>query len=388
MITYCHSTFDKEIDDICNFMKSGEQIAYGNHAIIAERKLADYIGMKYSLLVNSGSSANMLAFMALTSYKLGKRKINRGDEIITTACGFPTTISPIVNYGCIPVFVDIDDTLNIDVNQLEKAISKRTKAIIIAHTLGNPFDIKAVKEFCNKHNLWLIEDNCDALSSEYMGQKTGSFGDISTSSFYPAHHITCGEGGAVYTNNLELYRIIQSMRDWGRDYKCITCRSVCENRFANNYDCRYTYSHFGFNLKVTELQAILLERQIEKIDEFAQKRKQNWKILRDNLDSEKIKFQIKQKDSDPSWFVFYMEIENRNEFVKYLELNGIGSRVIFAGNILKHDCMIDVKYRQIGDLKKTNEVMNNGCFIGCYQGIGEKEIKYITKTIKDYLCTQ
>jgi len=383
-VNYAQAIFDEEINDICEFMKSGKQIAYGEYAIKTEKKLSDFLGVNHTLLVNSGSSANMLAFMVLTSHQLEEARIKPGDEVITTACGFPTTISPIVNYGCIPVFIDIDETLNIDVIQIEKMVSDKTKAIMIAHTLGNPFNVEAVQKICDKYNLWLIEDNCDALGAKYKGQHTGAFGDIATSSFYPAHHITCGEGGAVYINDKELYRIAQSMRDWGRDYKCDVCKPDCKNRFKDGYDCRYQYSHFGFNLKITELQAILLNRQIDKLPGFIEKRKQNWNILRQQLSKYFNEFQKQTEHSEPSWFTFYIADIERNKIVEYLEKNGIGARVLFAGNILKHKCMEGVPYRSNGWLSMSDHVMTDGFFIGCAPHIGVEEIDYIIQVIDEY----
>jgi CDP-6-deoxy-D-xylo-4-hexulose-3-dehydrase len=369
-----------------------------------EKGLADFLQVKYCSAVNSGSSANMLSFMALTSDKLGKRKINISDEVITVAAGFPTTVAPIIQYGAVPVFVDVElGTYNIDVTQLESALSERTKAIMIAHTLGNPFNIRAVKDFCKEHQLWLIEDNCDALGSIYEGQYTGTFGDIATSSFYPAHHITTGEGGAVYTNDLLLHRIVNSLRDWGRDCICPSGQdNTCQRRFSQQfgelpygYDHKYVYSHFGYNLKMTEMQAAVGYAQLDKLPAFIEARKINWEILRKGLSdlSGKLILPEATPNSDPSWFGFVITVKenagfSRNEIVNYLEDQGIQTRMLFAGNLLKHPCFDEMRkrkegYRVVGDLKVADEIMSKTFWVGVYPGMTDEMIDYMVKSIKE-----
>ncbi|MEE6529104.1 lipopolysaccharide biosynthesis protein RfbH, partial [Campylobacter coli] len=326
-------------------------LTYGAYSERFEKELADFLGIKWAFLVNSGSSANLLAFYTLTSPLLKERQIQRGDEIITVAAGFPTTVAPIIQYGAIPVFVDMDlEYANIDTTQLELALSSKTKAVMIAHSLGNPFNIKAVKDFCNKHNLWLIEDNCDALGSQYDGKYTGTWGDIGTSSFYPPHHITMGEGGAVYTNNPLLKKIILSMRDWGRDCWCKSgVDNTCGCRFGQQfgtlpkgYDHKYVYSHFGFNLKVTDMQAAIGCAQLEKLPEFIEKRKYNYQRLYEGLkDIRQLELVQKQPNSEPSWFGFMITVKEdsgftRNEITNFLEQCNIQTRTLFAGNITRH----------------------------------------------------
>lgn len=382
----------------------------GRYANKFEKALAEYLGVKYCSLTNSGSSANLLAFMALTSQKLGKRKINRGDEVITVAAGFPTTISPIVQYGAIPVFVDVElPSYNINCNQLKRALSKKTKAVFLAHTLGNPFDVKTVKEFCSKHNLWLIEDNCDALGSKYYYDRqwlyTGTIGDIGTSSFYPAHHITTGEGGAVYTNNNMLKTIIESFRDWGRDCCCPAGQDdTCNKRFKwrlgelpFGYDHKYIYLHFGYNLKITDLQAAIGCAQLEKLTAFIKSRKINWEKIRLGLEELSNKFVLPEpnKNSDPSWFGFLLTIKEkagftRDEIVDYLEAKGIQTRMLFAGNMIKHPCFDEMRksgqgFRIIGELKNTNIIMKRTFWFGVYPGLTPKMIKYIISSIKDFV---
>lgn len=323
-------------------------LTFGEYSKKFEKGLAEYLGVRYALLVNSGSSANLLAFFALTSPLLKNRQIKRGDEVISVTCGFPTTIAPIVQYGAIPVFVDVELThCNVDITQLEKALSYKTKAVMLAHTLGNPFNIEKVKVFCDTHNLWLIEDNCDALGSEYQGKKTGTFGDIGTSSFYPAHHLTMGEGGAVYTNNPLLKKILLSLRDWGRDCWCESgVDNTCGCRFAQSfgslpkgYDHKYVYSHFGFNLKATDMQAAIGVAQLEKLPIFTAKRIANFNKLYAGLQDVKyLQFMQPQKDSIPSWFGFLITLSNdapfsRNAIVEFLEANGIQTRNLFGGKV-------------------------------------------------------
>ena len=378
-------------------------LTYGDYSKKFEQQLADYLGVRWSLLVNSGSSANLLAFYTLTSPLLKERQIKRGDEVITVAAGFPTTLSPIVQYGAVPVFVDMELThFNIDVTMLEKALSPKTKAIMIAHTLGNPFDIKAVKEFCDKHNLWLIEDNCDALGSMYDGKPTGTWGDIGTSSFYPPHHMTMGEGGATYTDNPLLKKIMLSMRDWGRDCWCESgVDNTCGKRFSmsfgslpKGYDHKYVYGHFGFNLKVSDMQAAVGVAQLEKFPTFVEKRKENFKRLFDGLkDLEQFTLVTTQPNSDPSWFGFMLTLKDnvsfsRNDIAQHLESNNIQTRNLFAGNMLRHP-MFDtmeknVDYRVVGELQNTDKIMNDSFWIGLYPGMGDDAIDYMIQKIREF----
>jgi CDP-6-deoxy-D-xylo-4-hexulose-3-dehydrase len=355
-----------------------------------EKDLSSYLGVKKSLLVNSGSSANLLAFMCLTQPELEKRQIKRGDEVITTACCFPTTLAPIVQYGATPVFVDITiPEYNINIKMLEQALTKKTKAVLIAHTLGNPFDIQSVVDFCKKHNLWLIEDNCDALGSEYRGLKTGTFGDISTCSFYPAHHITTGEGGAVCTNNDELYKIMISLRDWGRECACMSGHdNVCGNRFSGEYDHKYVYSHFGYNLKATEFQGAIGVAQLEKLNTFISKRQKNWRYFREALLPLKDHLILPTYDilSNPSWFGFCVTLKkgNRNDFAIFLESKGIQTRPLFAGNILKQPCFKDVKHKVIGQLANTNKVYKNTLWFGVHPSMNDEQKQFVVETINLY----
>ena len=367
-----------------------------------ENKLAAYLGVKYALMVNSGSSANLLAFFALTSPLLGKRQVKRGEEVITLAAGFPTTIAPMIQYGAVPVFVDIDECANIDINALESALSPKTKAVMIAHTLGSPFDIARVKAFCDAHNLWLIEDNCDALGSLYQGRKTGSFGDIGTSSFYPPHHITTGEGGAVYTSNPLLKKILLSMRDWGRECFCESgVDNTCKARFSQQcgelpygYDHKYVYSHFGFNLKATDLQAAIGVAQLEKLESFVAKRRANHARLCELLQGVKrLRIIQAQGESKPAWFGCLMIVDSdapftRNDLVQHLESRGIQTRALFAGNITKHPCFTHLEngrdYRIVGDLARTNAMMERGLWVGVYPGLEQAQIEYIAKEIREF----
>lgn len=378
-------------------------LTYGDYSKKFEKQLAKYLGVRWAFLVNSGSSANLLAFYALTSPLLKERQVKRGDEVITVAAGFPTTVAPIVQYGAVPVFVDMDLVhANVDVTQLELALSSKTKAVMIAHSLGNPFNLRAVKEFCDKHNLWLIEDNCDALGSTYEGKPTGTWGDIGTSSFYPPHHMTMGEGGATYTDNLLLKKIMLSMRDWGRDCWCESgIDNTCGCRFSQSfgtlpkgYDHKYVYSHFGFNLKVSDMQAAIGCAQLEKFPTFVEKRKENQKKLYDGLkDLEQLHLVETQPNSDPSWFGFMMTLKDgvnftRNELVEFLEANKIQTRNLFAGNMTRHpmfDSMIlDTDYRIVGDLKVTDKIMNDSFWIGLYPGMGDDAINYMVKKIREF----
>ena len=378
----------------------------GRYANKFEKEFAQYLGVKYCSLVNSGSSANLLAFMTLTSPLLGDRQIKRGDEVITVAAGFPTTVAPIIQYGAVPVFVDLTiPQYNIDVTQLEDALSDKTKAIMIAHTLGNPFDLEYISKFCKVHNLWLIEDNCDALGSTYNinGEEklTGTVGDIGTSSFYPPHHMTMGEGGAVYTDSALLNKIIKSFRDWGRDCQCSSGQdNLCGNRFTQKYgelpigyDHKYVYSHFGYNLKATDLQAAIGCAQLEKFPSFVERRKYNFNRLKEGLSclEDKLILPEAERNSDPSWFGFMITVKDvdKSDLVQYLDDKGVQSRMLFAGNILNQPCFDEIrndvtKYRVVGDLKTTDEIMNNTFWIGVYPGMTDDKLDYMIETIKSY----
>lgn len=365
-----------------------------------EKRLADYLGVKFLITTNSGSSANLLAFSALTSPRLGERAIKPGDEVIGVAAGFPTTVNPILQFGAVPVFVDIDiASHNIDVSKIEAAISPKTKAIMLAHSLGNPFNIKVVKEICQKHKLWLVEDNCDALGSRYDGQLTGTFGDIGTLSFYPAHHITMGEGGAVFTNNHELKQIAESFRDWGRDCYCAPGKdNTCGKRFCwklgslpEGYDHKYTYSHLGYNLKITDMQAACGLAQMDKLDSFVQARKDNFAYLRSRLASceEFLILPEATLNSDPSWFGFLMTIRpecdiRRVDIINYLDQNKIGTRLLFAGNLTRQPYMLGRNFRISGDLTNTDLVMNNSFWVGVYPGLSEEMLSFIADKIEAF----
>lgn len=366
-----------------------------------EKRLANYLGVKYLLTTNSGSSANLLAFSALTSPKLGERAIKQGDEVIGVAAGFPTTVNPILQFGAVPVFVDIDiATHNIDVTKIEAAISPKTKAIMLAHSLGNPFNLKVVMEICRKHNLWLIEDNCDALGSRYNGQLTGTFGDIGTLSFYPAHHITMGEGGAVFTNSHELKQIVESFRDWGRDCYCAPGKdNTCNKRFCwklgnlpEGYDHKYTYSHLGYNLKITDMQAACGLAQMDKLDAFVQARKDNFAYLKNRLQScaEFLELPEATENSDPSWFGFLITIKpeaniQRVDLLKFLDQHKVGTRLLFAGNLTRQPYMIGRNFRVSGELTNTDIVMNNSFWIGVYPGLTTEMLDYACEKIEEFL---
>jgi CDP-4-dehydro-6-deoxyglucose reductase, E1 len=371
---------------------------------IFEEKLKKFIGAKFALTVNSGSSANLVAMKTLTSIKLKEKRILPGDEVITLAAGFPTTINPIINIGAIPVFVDINlGTYDAPVDQIRKAISPKTKAIIMAHTLGNPFNLTEVQKICQEHNLWLIEDNCDALGSKYGEIYTGTFGDLSTLSFYPAHHITTAEGGAVITNNPQLYKIAVSIRDWGRDCHCPTGKdNACGKRFEMQlgnlpwgYDHKYTYSELGFNLKLTDLQASIGVAQLEKLELFIKKRKDNFKYLYSKLEEFKEYFILPTAtaNSDPSWFGFPITLKDgkikREHLIHFLNENQIATRLLFAGNVLKQPYFTEnnFEYRVVGDLKNTDQIMNNTFWIGVYPGIGKKHLDYCYNIFKKYMTT-
>ena len=382
----------------------------GRYSKEFEHNLAGFLKVRHCSLTNSGSSANLLAFMALTSPHLGDRRISPGDEVITVAAAFPTTVSPIIQYGAVPVFVDISlPTYNIDVSQLDAALSKKTKAVMLAHTLGNPFDLSAVKSFCDRHGLWLIEDNCDALGSRYCfrgdWRYTGTIGDFGTSSFYPPHHITMGEGGAIYTDDPKLFRIAESFRDWGRDCWCAPgTDNTCGNRFSQQfgelpfgYDHKYVYSHFGYNLKVTDMQAAIGCAQLKKLSSFIEARKCNWKILRDGLSAFEEYFILPEptEQSDPSWFGFLLTVRtgsrlSRDKIVSHLESKGIQTRMLFAGNLIKHPCFDEMRksgagYRITGELDVTNRIMENSFWIGVYPGMKPGMLTFIIETFEDYL---
>lgn len=406
-VNYAGRVFDEH--EMINLVDSSLDfwLTYGTYSKKFEKEFAKMLGVKWAFLVNSGSSANLLAFFALTSPLLKERRIKRGDEVITVAAGFPTTVAPIVQYGAVPVFVDMElEYFNIDHTKLELALSPKTKAVMVAHTLGNPFNIKAVKEFCDKHDLWLIEDNCDALGSLYDGKPTGTWGDIGTSSFYPPHHMTMGEGGATYTNNPLLKKIMLSMRDWGRDCWCESgVDNTCKKRFSQKfgelpigYDHKYVYSHFGFNLKVSDMQAAVGCAQIEKFPTFVARRKENFKRLYDGLkDIKDLILVTPQPNSDPSWFGFMMTVADgakfsRNDLSEYLEKAGIQTRNLFAGNMTRHPLFADLQvgkdYRVVGELKNTDKIMNDSFWIGVYPGMSAEKIKYIIDVIVGFVASK
>jgi CDP-4-dehydro-6-deoxyglucose reductase, E1 len=385
-----------------NCILSGEEITYGSWNERFEKEFAEYTGINYAYFVNSGSSANLLAFMTFTSPRMCPEwRVLPGDEIITVAAGFPTTIAPIVQYGAVPVFVDIEDgTYNIDTTQLEAALSEKTKGIFIAHTLGNPFNVDAVVKFCAKHGLFLIEDNADSLGSEWDGKRTGSFGTVSTCSFYPAHHISTGQGGMVCTDNPVIGKIIASLRGWGKDCICPpNIDNLCKKRFnqkwgelPEGYDHKYVFSHFGYNLQGTNVFAALGCSQLARIQEFTAQRKFNFNTLRDELSPEYEDFLPQEfKEADPSWFGFPILLPegwDRHIITEKIERAGVATRTLFAGNILKQPCFTenpDIKYRQIGDLPVTNEVMNQLFWVGCHHGLVENDMLYIGKTLKEVL---
>lgn len=409
-IPYAGRVFDeKEIENLID-ASLDFWLTAGKYADKFEKGLAAFLGIKFCSLVNSGSSANLLAFMALTSPKLGENRIKQGDEVITVAAGFPTTIAPIIQYGAVPVFVDVSlPSYDIDCAQLEKALTKKTRAVMLAHTLGNPFDVKRVKEFCEKHDLWLIEDNCDSLGSRYkLDGKwgfTGTFGDIATSSFYPPHHITMGEGGAVYTNDEQLKKNVESFRDWGRDCWCPSGKdNTCKKRFQwqlgelpKGYDHKYTYSHFGYNLKATDLQAAIGCAQLEKLPSFIEARKRNWKILREELNDLADRFILPEpaENSDPSWFGFLLTVKEkagfgRDEIVEFLESKGIQTRMLFAGNMVKHPCFDEMRrqkrgYKIVGELTNTDIIMNQTFWVGVYPGMTEEMLNFMISQIRGFV---
>lgn len=403
-IPYASRVYDSE--EMCNLVDSSLEfwLTSGRYTDEFEKKFAEYLGVKHCSLVNSGSSANLVAFMALTSPLLGDRAVKRGDEVITVAAGFPTTVTPYIQYGAVPVFVDVTiPQYNIDVTKLEAALSDKTRAVMIAHTLGNPFDLAAVKAFCDKHNLWLVEDNCDALGSEYeidgVVRKTGTVGDIGTSSFYPPHHMTMGEGGAVYTNNPLLSKIIRSVRDWGRDCVCPAgVDNYCKHRFDRQYgelpfgyDHKYVYSHFGYNLKATDMQAAVGCAQLKKFPEFVKRRRHNFDRLKAALApvSDKLILPEPAKNSNPSWFGFLLtcrEGVDCEKVVNYVEDHGVQTRRLFAGNLTKHPCFDEMRksgqgYRIVGTLENTDRIMMDTFWVGVYPGMTDEMIDYMAKTI-------
>ncbi len=404
-VNYAGRVFDEK--EMVNLVNSSLEfwLTYGRYSAEFEKRLAGYLGVGWSCLVNSGSSANLLAFMALTSPLLENRRIKRGDEVITVAAAFPTTVSPMAQFGVVPVFVDVElETFNIDASMLEAALSSKTKAVMVAHTLGNPFDLAAVTGFCRKNNLWLVEDNCDALGSTYKGKLTGAWGDIGTSSFYPPHHMTMGEGGATYTSNPLLKKIMLSLRDWGRDCCCDSgVDNTCKARFSQQfgalpfgYDHKYVYSHFGYNLKASDMQAAVGLAQIEKLPNFVQKRKENFNTLYDGLKDLQRCFILPQStpDSDPSWFGFLLTLQEsagftRNDLVKYLEKNNIQTRNLFCGDISRHPCFNGLKegvdYRIVGELKNTDKIMNDSFWVGVYPGMSKEALNFMIRKVRDFI---
>ena len=402
-VNYAGRVFDEK--ELTNLVDSALEfwLTSGRYSREFEKKLAGYLGVEFALLVNSGSSANLLAFSALTSPLLGERRIKRGDEVITVACAFPTTVAPVIQYGAVPVFVDVEaKSANIEVGELEKALSEKSKAVMIAHTLGNPFNLKKVKEFCDKNDLFLIEDNCDALGSKFEGKFTGTWGDIGTSSFYPPHHLTMGEGGAVYTDDPLLKKIMLSIRDWGRECWCGSgVDNSCGCRFTRQfgklplgYDHKYVYSHFGYNLKATDLQAAIGVAQLDKLDGFTAKRKENFARLYDGLkDLAELQIFEKYPESDPAWFGFLLTVTekakfSRTQLTEYLEKNLIQTRNLFAGNLLKHPCFENleegVDYRVIGELPNTDKIMNDSFWIGLYPGMTNEKLDYMITKIREF----
>lgn len=405
-INYAGRVFDDA--EMINLVDSSLEfwLTHGRYCDLFEKALSEYLGIRWSLLVNSGSSANLLAFIALTSPLLGEKRIQRGDEVITVAAAFPTTVAPIIQYGAVPVFADVElATCNIDIAGMEKALSKRTKAVMIAHTLGNPFDLESVSAFCREHDLWLVEDNCDALGSTYKNKKTGTWGDIGTSSFYPPHHMTMGEGGAVYTDDPLLKKIILSLRDWGRDCWCSSGKdNSCGKRFSQQhgtlpfgYDHKYVYSHFGYNLKATEMQAAIGLAQLQKLPAFIEKRRENFAYLGERLKGLERFFLLPQAapGSDPSWFGFLMTLKDetpfsRNEIVEFLEGRNVQTRNLFAGNIARHPACSHLQagkdYRIADTLEKTDKIMTDSFWLGVYPGMRTEALKYVAESIHEFVA--
>lgn len=409
-IPYAGRVFDER--EISNLIDASLDfwLTTGKYADQFEREFARYLGVRHASLTNSGSSANLLAFMALTSPQLGERRIKKGDEVITVAAGFPTTIAPAIQFGAVPVFIDVElPFYNIDCSKLEETLSPKTKAVMIAHALGNPFDLQKVKDFCDKHQLWLVEDNCDALGTRYLyngeWKLTGTIGHIGTSSFYPPHHMTMGEGGAVYTNDGRLKRIIESFRDWGRDCWCPSgCDNTCRKRFdqqfgelPHGYDHKYVYSHFGYNLKVTDMQAAIGCAQLEKVPHFVAARRHNWQRLRDGLNELASWFILPEAapNSEPSWFGFLLTIKEdapftREQLITHLESVRIQTRMLFAGNLIKHPCFDEMRasqtgYRVVGELTNTDLIMNQTFWIGVYPGMNEDMIDFMIAQIHQFV---
>ena len=406
-ITYAARVYDEK--EMCRLVDSALDfwLTTGRFADEFEQEFAAWLRVRYAHLVNSGSSANLIAFSVLTAPELGERQIRRGDEVITLACGFPTTVTPILQYGAVPVFVDVTlPQYNIDVTKLEAALSPKTKAVMIAHTLGNPFDIAVVKAFCEKHHLWLVEDNCDALGTQYTIDNetrfTGTWGDIGTSSFYPPHHMTMGEGGCVYTNNPLLHRLILSYRDWGRDCICPSGHdNFCGHRFdgqygelPQGYDHKYVYSHFGYNLKVTDMQAAIGCEQLKKFPSFIERRRHNWQRLRERLAplSDRLILPEPAPDSRPSWFGFLISLRpesglTRNAITRFVEERHVQTRLLFSGNLIRHPCFDQIRgtdaYRVVGGLSNTDFIMNNTFWIGVYPGMTDEMIDYMAETIQN-----
>jgi len=405
-IPYASRVFDER--ELVNLVDSSLEfwLTSGRYTDRFEKQLAEYLRVPFCSLVNSGSSANLLAFMTLTSPLLGERAIRRGDEVITVAAGFPTTVTPILQFGAVPVFVDVTiPQYNVDVSTLEKALSLKTRAVMLAHTLGNPFDLQTVKEFCQAHHLWLVEDNCDALGSTYtidgVTRFTGTVGDIGTSSFYPPHHMTMGEGGAVYTSDPLLHKIIRSMRDWGRDCACPSGKdNLCGYRFNMQfgdlpigYDHKYVYSHFGYNLKATDMQAAIGCAQLGKFPSFVERRRSNWRRLRDGLDGLQDRLVLPEAapNSDPSWFGFLITCKDgvsRNRLVQHIESRNIQTRMLFAGNLVRHPCFDGLRksgdgYRVVGTLCETDRIMNDTFWVGVYPGMTDEMVDRMIEVVKE-----
>lgn len=399
-VNYAGRVFDE--NELVNLVDSSLDfwLTRGRYSEEFEIKLADFFNVSDIILVNSGSSANLLSISALTSKKLGDRRLLPGDEVITVASAFPSTVAPIIQNNLVPVFIDVElETYNVIANRIKDAISEKTKAIFIAHTMGNPFDLKVVKQIAEKNNLWLIEDNCDALGSRYQGKLTGTFGHLATVSFYPAHHITTGEGGCVLTNDEEIAKIVKSFRDWGRDCYCESGENnTCGKRFnqqfgalPKGYDHKYVYTHIGYNLKMTDMQAAIGSAQIDKLLEFINARKVNFQILYKNLEkySDYLILPKATENSDPSWFGFVITVKENNKFTKddlvnFLESRLIETRCLFSGNLLKHPAFIDINHRVVGNLNNTDFIMKNTFFIGVYPGLNEKILNYVSNSFNDF----